>query len=119
MWEEIKKLKDLSEMFDLTCVTNYFAGQFGNKVPVDESRNIFNLIVSSSRKNVVEKIARIAEKMKQKHEIDMELYNDSGGGEMCIHCGKQGYLNTKESCDDNVVERNQVLADLKHKLNNL
>lgn len=41
----ILKSNDIDSMFDLICTKNYFAGQFGGKVPVDESRLVFKKIV--------------------------------------------------------------------------
>lgn len=33
--------KHIDEIFDLVCAYNYFAGRFGNKAPVEESRLVF------------------------------------------------------------------------------
>lgn len=32
------KESEIDSAFDLICATNYFAGQFGNNIPVDKSR---------------------------------------------------------------------------------
>ena len=40
----LKKLKDPDEIFDMVCTYCYFAGNFNNKMPVDESRKAFELI---------------------------------------------------------------------------
>jgi hypothetical protein len=37
-------MKNPDEMFGLICSCNYFAGQFGNNIPVEESREIFRRI---------------------------------------------------------------------------
>lgn len=42
----------------------------------------------------------LVEGKKTKHIIDIELYHDSGGGEMCEVCGKQG-TELDEPCDRN------------------
>lgn len=33
--------KHIDEIFDFICSRNYFAGQFGGKIPVEESRLVF------------------------------------------------------------------------------
>ena len=40
----IMKLKDPDEIFDLVCAANYFAGNFNQNMPVDESRKAFKRI---------------------------------------------------------------------------
>lgn len=50
------------------------------------------------------------DKLKVRHELDRELYNDSGGGVMCANCGKQGYTSDEEECDPN--EINDALNEL-------
>jgi hypothetical protein len=40
----ICKLKDADRIFDWICALNYFAGQFNNNCPVDESRRVFERI---------------------------------------------------------------------------
>jgi len=50
----IMRLKDPLQIFDLICVANYFAGNFGLDAPVDESREAFGrikkLIITQSAK---------------------------------------------------------------------
>jgi hypothetical protein len=36
--------KRVDEMFALVCFNNYIAGQFGQKIPVDKSREVFEKI---------------------------------------------------------------------------
>jgi hypothetical protein len=43
-YELILKLKDPLEIFDLVCAANYFAGNFNQNMPVDESRKAFDRI---------------------------------------------------------------------------
>lgn len=43
-FEMIIKMKRTDEMFDLLLHSIYLAGQFGNVMPVDESRKIFQII---------------------------------------------------------------------------
>jgi allantoicase len=43
-FEMIMKLKDPDQIFDLVCSANYFAGQFNNNIPVDDSRKAFERI---------------------------------------------------------------------------
>ena len=43
-YDMIKGLKDPDEIFDLICVANYFAGNFNQNVPVEESRKAFEHI---------------------------------------------------------------------------
>lgn len=38
---KIRSPKKVDEIFDLLCANNYFAGQFGLNIPVDESRKVF------------------------------------------------------------------------------
>ena len=33
--------KHIEQIFDLVCAQNYFDGQFGNNIPVEESRLVF------------------------------------------------------------------------------
>jgi hypothetical protein len=40
-WRSPKKV---DEMFDLVCANNYFRGQFGQPIPVEKSRLVFNKI---------------------------------------------------------------------------
>jgi hypothetical protein len=50
----IKGLKDPDQIFDLICVANYFAGNFDQKIPVNESREAFEVlkkIILKSREN--------------------------------------------------------------------
>ena len=42
--ELILKMKDPLQIFDLVCSANYFAGNFNQNVPVDESRKAFDRI---------------------------------------------------------------------------
>ena len=43
-FEMIRKLKDPLEIFDLVCAANYFAGSYDSSMPVEESREAFNVI---------------------------------------------------------------------------
>ena len=43
-WKDIEKMKDPDAMFDLIISGIYFAAQFGNPIPVDESRIVFKKI---------------------------------------------------------------------------
>ncbi len=36
--------KNVDQMFDLICAHNYFQGQFNGKIPVDDSRKVFEKI---------------------------------------------------------------------------
>ena len=77
---------------------------------------IRKVILSQARTAVLEEVRGMVKWMKRKHIIDMGLYENTGGGEMCEHCGKQGYLDTREECEPD--EINRVLDDLLEKLNN-
>lgn len=44
-YDLICKMKDPLEIFDLVCSANYFAGNFNQNVPVEESRRCFDRIV--------------------------------------------------------------------------
>ena len=39
--DELLKLNDPMEIFDLTCAYNYFAGGLENKMPVEDNRRAF------------------------------------------------------------------------------
>ena len=49
-FDRIYKLKNADQIFDLTCAVNYFAGQFDNNIPVEESRKAFDRIKQLLRK---------------------------------------------------------------------
>lgn len=38
---DIVKIKDPVQMIDLLCASHFFAGRFGNKIPVSEARTAF------------------------------------------------------------------------------
>ncbi len=42
---ELKKMKDPALMFDFVCAANYFAGNAGAKMPVEDSRQVYEKIV--------------------------------------------------------------------------
>ena len=50
-YDMIKRLKDPDEIFDLICVANYFAGNFNQNIPIDESRKSFKRIKKLLIKN--------------------------------------------------------------------
>lgn len=43
LWASIYSIKDPIEFIDLLCANSYFAGSFGNKIPVDQTRTVFRL----------------------------------------------------------------------------
>lgn len=43
-YEEIGRLKDPLTMFDLCIAGSFMAGQLGGKIPVDETRKVFEKI---------------------------------------------------------------------------
>lgn len=43
-YEMIVKMKDPDQIFDLICSANYFAWNFNQNMPVDESRKAFGRI---------------------------------------------------------------------------
>lgn len=43
-YDMIMKLKNPDEIFDLVCAANYFAGNFNQNIPVDNSRKAFKRI---------------------------------------------------------------------------
>ena len=43
-YQMIKKLKNVDEMFDLLIFNSFIRGQFNQMIPVDESREIFEVI---------------------------------------------------------------------------
>jgi len=43
VYRDIVKVKDPIMFIDLLCTSSYFAGQFGNKVPVEQTRACFKL----------------------------------------------------------------------------
>ena len=45
------KESELDSAFDLVCSMNYFAGQFGQNIPVDKSREVWNKLKELIRKN--------------------------------------------------------------------
>lgn len=42
--EDVAKLKDPLNMFDLCIASAYFAGQFHQNIPVEETRKVFEAI---------------------------------------------------------------------------
>lgn len=47
VFEELYKMKGkdkVDRMFDMVCAVNYFAGQYQQNMPVDESRKVFDQI---------------------------------------------------------------------------
>jgi len=42
--------KRIWQIFDLVCVSNYFDGRFGNKMSVDDSREVFRHILKLAKK---------------------------------------------------------------------
>lgn len=42
---DLKKMKDPEIMFDFVCAANYFAGGAGAKMPVEDSRQVYEKIV--------------------------------------------------------------------------
>ncbi len=52
-YDMIKGLRDPDEIFDLICAANYFAGNFNNNMPVDESRKAFKQIKKLLKKRSV------------------------------------------------------------------
>lgn len=42
---DLKKMEDPDLMFDFVCAANYFAGNAGAKIPVEESRQVYEKIV--------------------------------------------------------------------------
>lgn len=42
---DLKKMKDPDLMFDFVCAANYFAGNAGAKMPVEDSRQVYEKIV--------------------------------------------------------------------------
>jgi hypothetical protein len=46
VYDEIKKLKNPLAMFDMVIASAYFAGVFDKPIPVDESREVFEVIKS-------------------------------------------------------------------------
>ena len=63
---------------------------------------------------IITAVIEMCEGKIREHIIDQELYHDSGGGEMCEVCGKQGE-ELDEKCDRNN-EYNEALADIKSDL---
>ena len=43
-YDMICKMKDPDQIFDLICSANYFAGNYNQNIPVDESRRAFERI---------------------------------------------------------------------------
>ena len=59
---------------------------------------------------VARHIARLRQtvlSMKVQHQIDPEVYRDSGGGRMCINCGAQDY--DEGPCDSEQIPENKML----------
>lgn len=44
VFDMIMNLTDVDEMFDLVCAGNFFRGNLGGMMPVDESRMVFGRI---------------------------------------------------------------------------
>ena len=51
--KDFKRGKDMNCLLDMTYSMFYFAGQFGNKIPVDEGREITELILLLAAKKIV------------------------------------------------------------------
>lgn len=46
----MRSAKNVDQIFDLVCFQNYISGQFDNKIPVAESRLLFEHIKSLLKK---------------------------------------------------------------------
>lgn len=80
-----------------------------------EIRKWLSRALSKVEKETREEILELIKEKEKKHTIDMELYEDSGGGEMCEVCGKQG-KELDELCDRNN-DWNACLEKIKSLIN--
>lgn len=57
VFKEILKEKDPDQFIDLLCAQNYFAGNFNNKIPVDNNRIVFELWLEQEKQALIKKIS--------------------------------------------------------------
>ena len=72
------------------------------------------LCLEQAKREENEACVKVIESNRFTHEIDMELYHDSGGGRMCARCGEQAYEEGQPCSPDETNERiNAIVAAIR------